>query len=200
MQLRVELEGTVLGAIELAPIDGRVSALAVRAIIAEGWAEHVLAHYLARHPEECSLATALWERDHPLVARFADTIDQLAAGVRGPDDGTTHRGPPRTMVVEAGHRVPTFIFGRRNIAAELRVAGRRAGSIEVAVGLLGVVSGRAVRARSARPRRRHSRASSFCGSGARHADGGGSAARRAGRAFDAASATRRVSPKAAAPR
>jgi hypothetical protein len=199
VQLRVELEGNVLGAMELAPIDGRVSALAIRATIAEGWAERVLARYLARHPEEGSLATALWERDHPLVARLADAIDRLAAGVRGPDDGR-HRGTPRTMVIEAGHRVPTFIFGRRNVAAELRVAGRRAGAIEIVVGPLGVVSGRAVRA-------------ALCEAsaaaltrivvrdlvlGARMV--GGPPLDERARAFDAASATRRVNPKTDAPR
>jgi hypothetical protein len=199
VQLRVELEGNVLGAIELAPIDGRVSSLAIRAIVAEGWAEHVLAHYLALHPEERSLATALWERDHPLVAGLADAIDRLAAGVRGPDDGR-HRGPPRPMVVEAGQRVPTFILGRRNIAAELRVAGRRAGSIEVVVGPLGVVSGRAVCAAlceaSAPTLARIVVRDLVLGA---PMAGGRSLDERA-RAFDAASTTRRVSPKADAPR
>ena len=199
VQLRVELEGNVLGAIELAPIDGRVSSLAIRAAVAEAWAEHVLAHYLALHPEERSLATALWERGHPLVAGLADTIDRVAAGVRGPDDGR-HRGQPRTMVVEAGHRVPTFIFGRRNIAAELRVAGRRAGSIEVVVGPLGVVSGRAVRAAlceaSAPALARIVVRDLVLGAPM----AGGRTLDERARAFEAASTTRRVSPKADAPR
>jgi hypothetical protein len=194
VQLRVELENDVLGAIELAPIDGRVSSLAIRAAVAEGWAEHLLARYLARHPEERSLATALWERDHPLVAHLADAVDRLAAGVRGPDDGR-HRGPPRTMVIEAGHRVPVFVLGRRNIAAELRVAGRRAGSIEVVVGALGVVSGRAVRAAlceaSAPALARIVVRDLVLGApmvGGRPLD-------ERARAFDAASAARRVNPK-----
>jgi hypothetical protein len=38
------------------------------------------------------------------------------------------------------------MLGRRNIVAELRVAGRRAGSVEVVVGPLGILSGRALRA------------------------------------------------------
>ena len=145
VQLRVQLEGDVLGAIELAPMERRVSAHAIRAAVAEQWADRVLARYLARHPETRSLATALWAPDHPIVAGIADLIDGLAAGVRGSDDGR-HRGAPRSMVVEAGHAVPAFTRGRRNIVAELRVAGRRAGSVEVAVGALGIVSGRALRA------------------------------------------------------
>jgi hypothetical protein len=145
VQLRVELEGEVLGAIELEPIEGRVSAPAIRAAVAEQWSEHVLARYLARHPEARTLSTALWGRDNPVVARLADAIDRVAAGLRGSDDGR-HRGPPRNVVVEVGHPVPGFTFGRRNIVAELRVAGRRAGSTEVVVGPLGVVTGRALRA------------------------------------------------------
>ena len=50
------------------------------------------------------------------------------------------------MIVEAGQPLPPFIFGRSNIVAELRVAGRRAGATEVVVGRLGVVSRRALRA------------------------------------------------------
>jgi len=199
VQLRVELEGSVLGAIELVPIDGRVSALAVRAALAEGWSEHLLARYLARHPRARSLATALWEADHPLVAWLADAIDRLAAGVRGPDDGR-HRGPARAMVLEAGHRVPAFVFGRRNIAAELRVAGRRAGSVEVAVGALGVISGRAMRAAvceaSAPALARIVVRDLLLGAPMM----GGLALDERARAFDGASTARRVSPKAAAPR
>ena len=145
VQLRVQLEGDVLGAIELAPMEQRVSAHAIRAAVAEQWADRVLARYLTRHPEARSLSTALWIRDHPLVALVADVIDGLAAGVRGSDDGR-RRGAPRSMVVDAGHDVPAFTLGRRNIVAELRVAGRRAGSVEVVVGPLGIVSGRALRA------------------------------------------------------
>ena len=48
------------------------------------------------------------------------------------------------MIVEAGHAVPAFTLGRQNIVAELRVAGRRAGLVEVVVGPLGIVSGRAL--------------------------------------------------------
>lgn len=144
VQLRVLLERKVLGTIELTPIEGRVSTLAIRAAIAEGWAEQVLEHYLARHADEGSLADMLWEPDHLLFKHFANAIDRIAAGVRG-DDGR-HRGPPRTIVVEAGHPLPAFTFGTRNITAELRVAGRRAGSTEVIVGRLGVVSRRALRA------------------------------------------------------
>ena len=50
------------------------------------------------------------------------------------------------MIIEAGQPLPPFTFGKRNIVAELRVAGRRAGSIEVVVGPLGIVSRRALRA------------------------------------------------------
>ena len=145
VQLRVELEGDVLGVIELAPMEGRVSAHAIRAAVAEQWSDRVLARYLARHPETRSLSTALWTRDHPLVALIADVIDRLAAGVRGIHDGR-HRGAPRSMIVEAGQDVPTFTLGRGSIVAKLRVAGRRAGSVEVVVGPLGIVSGRALRA------------------------------------------------------
>lgn len=144
-QLLVQLERDVLGAIELSPIEGRISAHAIRAAVAEEWADRVLAHYLARHPEAGTLSTALWERDHPLLAYLADMVDRVAAGARGTDDGR-RRGPRRTMIVEAGQPLPPFIFGRSNIVAELRVAGRRAGSIEVVAGRLGVVSRRALRA------------------------------------------------------
>lgn len=145
VQLRVRLEGEVLGTIELVPIERRVSAHAIRAAVAEQWADRALARYLRRNPEARSLSTALWTRDHPLVALIADAIDRLAAGVRGSDDGR-RRGAPRSMIVEAGHAVPAFTLGRHNIVAELRVAGRRAGSVEVVVGPLGIVSGRALRA------------------------------------------------------
>ncbi len=145
VQLRVQLEGDALGAIELAPIERRVSAHAIRAAVAEQWAEQVLAHYLARHPEARSLWIGLWVRDHPIVARIADVVDRLAALVRGSDDGRA-RGAPRPMIVEAGHAVPAFILSRRNIVAELRLAGRRAGSVELVVGPLGILSGRALRA------------------------------------------------------
>ena len=144
-QLRVQLERDVLGAIELTPIEGRISSHAIRAAVAEEWAYRVLTHYLARHPEAGTLATALWERDNSLLVLLADVVDQVAAGVRGSDDGR-RRGPPRTMTVEAGQPLPPFIFGRSNIVAELRVAGRRAGSTEIVVGRLGVVSRRALRA------------------------------------------------------
>lgn len=194
VQLRVQLEGNVLGSIELAPLEGRVSAHAIRAAVAERWADHVLARYLARHPDERSLATALWARDHFLVARLADAVDRLAAGIRGPDDGR-HRGPPRTMVVEAGRAVPTFTFGRRNIAAELRVAGRRAGAAEIVVGLLGVVSGRAVRVALC-----EASASALVRVVVRDLVlgaplAGGDLLDERARAFDAASAARRASPK-----
>ena len=145
VQLRVQLEGDALGTIELTPIERRVSAHAIRAAVAEQWADRVLTRYLKRHPEAPSLSTALWIRDHPLVSLIADLIDGLAAAVRGIDDGR-RRGAPRSMIVEAGHDVPAFTLGRRNIVAELRVAGRRAGSVEVVVGPLGIVSGRALRA------------------------------------------------------
>ena len=144
-QLLVQLERDVLGAIELTPIEGRISKHAIRAAVAEEWAYRVLAHYLARHPDAGTLSTALWERDNPLLTLLADVVDQVAAAVRGSDDGR-RRGPPRTMVVEAGQPMPPFIFGRSNIVAELRVAGRRAGSAEIVVGRLGVVSRRALRA------------------------------------------------------
>ncbi|HKP15432.1 MAG TPA: hypothetical protein VJT85_05185 [Gemmatimonadaceae bacterium] len=145
VQLRVQLEGDVLGAIELSPIERRVSAHAIRAAVAEQWADRVLARYLTRRPEGSSLSTELWTRDHPLLALLADLIDRLAIGIRGSDDGRRW-GAPRSMIVDAGHAVPAFTLGRRNIVAELRVAGRRAGSVEVVVGLLGIVSGRALRA------------------------------------------------------
>ena len=144
-QLLVQLERDVLGAIELTPIAGRISTHAIRAAVAEEWAYRVLAHYLARHPEAGTLSEALWERDNPLLVLLADVVDQVATGVRGSDNGR-RRGPPRTMIVEAGQPLPPFIFGRSNIVAELRVAGRRAGSTEVVVGRLGVVSRRALRA------------------------------------------------------
>jgi hypothetical protein len=144
-QLLVQLERDVLGAIELTPIEGRISTHAIRAAVAEQWADRVLAHYLARHSESGTLATALWEPDHPLLAHLADAVDQVAAGARGSDDGR-RRGPPRTMIVEAGQPLPPFIFGKSNIVAELRVAGRRAGATEIVVGRLGVVSRRALRA------------------------------------------------------
>lgn len=144
VQLRVQLGEEVLGTIELTPIEGRVSAYAIRAAVAEEWADRVLARYLARHPEASSLPVALWEPDSTLVASLAGVLDGLAAGLRR-DDGR-RRGPPRTMVVEAGHAVPPFTFGRSNIVAELRVAGRKAGSTEIVVGPLGVVSARALRA------------------------------------------------------
>ena len=144
-QLLVQLERDVLGAVELTPIEGRISAHAVRAAVAEEWAYRVLAHYLARRPEAGTLSTALWERDNPLLVLLTDVMDQVAAAARGSDDGR-RRGKPRTMVVEAGQPLPPFIFGRSNIVAELRVAGRRAGATEVVVGRLGVVSRRALRA------------------------------------------------------
>ncbi|HEU4722579.1 MAG TPA: hypothetical protein VFS59_14560 [Gemmatimonadaceae bacterium] len=143
VQLRVQLGEEVLGTIELTPIEGRVSAYAIRAAVAEEWADRVLARYFARHPEASSLPIALWEPDSTLVTSLAGVLDGLAAGLRH-DDGR-HRGPPRTMVVEAGHPVPPFTFGKRNIVAELRVAGRKAGSTEIVVGPLGVVSARALR-------------------------------------------------------
>jgi hypothetical protein len=143
VQLRVLLERDVLGTVELTPIEGRVSALAIRAAVAEEWADQVLARYLARQGDAGSLAALLWERDNLFFALFAGAIDRVAAGLRR-DDGR-HRGPPRTMVVEAGHASPPFAFGTRNIAAELRVAGRRAGSTEVIVGRFGIVSRRTVR-------------------------------------------------------
>ncbi len=133
----------MLGTIELTPIEGRVSALAIRAAVAEEWTERVLARYLARHSDASSLWTALWERDHPLFAPLADAIDRIAASLRR--DNWRPTGAPRTMVIEAGHSLPRFTFGTRNIIADLRVAGRRAGSTEVIVGPLGVVSGRALR-------------------------------------------------------
>jgi len=145
VQLLVQLEREVLGAIELTPIEGRVSTHAIRAAIAEEWSDRVLAHYLARHPEAGTLSTALWEPEHFLLAYVAATIDHVVAALRGSDDGR-RRGPPRTMIVEAGQPLPAFIFGRRNIVAELRVAGRRAGAVEITVGPLGVVSRRALRA------------------------------------------------------
>jgi hypothetical protein len=69
----------------------------------------------------------------------------VAAGLRHNDDGR-RRGPPRTLVVDAGGAVPRFTLGRSNILAELRVAGRKAGATEIVVGPLGIVSGRAIRA------------------------------------------------------
>ena len=143
VQLRVQLEGVVLGAIELEPIERRVSAHAIRAAVAEQWGDYLLARYLARHPEVRSLSTALWKRDHPLVALIADVIDRVAASVWRSEDGRP-RGAPRSMIVEAGHSVPAFTLGRQHIVAELRVAGRRAGLVEVVVGPLGIVSGRAL--------------------------------------------------------
>jgi hypothetical protein len=71
VQLLVQLEREVLGAIELTPIEGRVSTHAIRAAIAEEWSDRVLAHYLARHPEAGTLSTALWEPEHFLLAYVA---------------------------------------------------------------------------------------------------------------------------------
>jgi hypothetical protein len=48
------------------------------------------------------------------------------------------------LIVEAGVRVPPLLFGRRNIEAELRVAGVRVASAEIAVGPAGVTTGAAV--------------------------------------------------------
>src|SRR4029453_7632410 len=100
----VQLEGEVLGAIELEPIERRVSAHAIRAAGAEQWADRVLARYFRRNPEGRSLSTALWTGDHPPVALVADLVDRLAAGVRGSDDGRRW-GAPRSTIVEAGHAV-----------------------------------------------------------------------------------------------
>ena len=84
VQLLVQLEGDAPGMIELVPIEQRVSAHAIRAAVAEQWADRVLARATSRAIRRWIAVTAI-TRDHPLVALIADVIEGLVAWCAGAD-------------------------------------------------------------------------------------------------------------------
>jgi len=156
LQLLVVLEGTTLGALELAVAGGRVSSSAIKQAIADAHAWRILGRFFERTLGDESggeqhaigrgtLADQLWERDPPVVARAMRIIDRIASAIRGDDDGR-RRGMPRPRIVEAGGRVPWLTFGARNVAAQLRVAGEPVASTEIVVGKAGVLTASALRA------------------------------------------------------
>jgi hypothetical protein len=52
---------------------------------------------------------------------------------------------PRRRTVAVGAPSPAFIFGRRNVAVELRIGSTLVTSVEYVVGRAGIASGRALR-------------------------------------------------------
>ena len=151
----VSLEGAVLGVMELCSTEGCVDAAAIRDAVADRFGWPILGRFFertlhtdpARHDTDgwSTLLSQLWSPDPPPVARASRMIDRAAAWFRRGDDGRSH-GMPRRLIVEAGARVPPLLLGRRNIDVELRVAGVRVASAEIAVGRAGVTTGTALRA------------------------------------------------------
>lgn len=166
VQLLVQLEGATLGVIELPCIDDRVTALAVRNAVSDQFAWTVMTRFLDRDQRAIVRASHAtgddrssarldadgWQRfvdelcapDPPLYAAVADAIDRVSARITGRDDGRK-RGVPRTLIVELCTPTPRFVFGTRNVAADLLVAGVPLASVEL-VARAGVLSGRALRA------------------------------------------------------
>ncbi|MEO8560624.1 MAG: hypothetical protein ABI601_01025 [bacterium] len=91
-----------------------------------------------------TLIDALWPAEHPLVVATSSAVDRIAGLVRGTDDGREH-GMPRSYVIDVGSRLPAFVFGRRNVAVDLRIGDVVVSSVEYVVGPAGIASGRALR-------------------------------------------------------
>ncbi|HEV7991507.1 MAG TPA: hypothetical protein VGP25_06750 [Gemmatimonadaceae bacterium] len=146
-QIHAQLQGEPLGTIEVEVSDGRVSADAIRAAVAEQFAPIVLARYLTLRGVSNSdaLADELWPRAHPLADALGGVIDAVAALARRNDDGR-RRGMPRRLVIDVGGRIPAFVLGRRNVRIELRLGDAVASSVEYVVGPAGIASGHALRA------------------------------------------------------
>ena len=92
-----------------------------------------------------TLIDTLWPAKHPILDAASSAIDRLAGLFRRNDDGREY-GMPRARTIDVESRPSAFVFGRRNVAVDLRIGDLVVSSVEYVVGPAGIASGRALHA------------------------------------------------------